>query len=263
MTPSGAESSPIELFVENGVGRLTLAAPATRNAIDLHMAESLREAVTELLGAKQLRVLRLAALGPAFCVGGSLREFAAARDRPAHVAHVAETMHEALSLLQSLTVPIVSVVHGAVAGAGLALALAADIVMAGRGATFRSAYTAAGLSPDCGVALHLAKLGAARAMDLGLTNRALTADQAEAWGLVSRVVDDGSLQDEAEQVVELLARGAGDALASTKRLIRSAQVLDWGPQLELEAASIAALAGTADGREGVDAFLQKRRPKFR
>jgi 2-(1,2-epoxy-1,2-dihydrophenyl)acetyl-CoA isomerase len=161
----------------------------------------------------------------------------------------------------------VSVVQGVVAGGGIGVALAADVVLMARRARLRVAYTAAGLSPDCGVPAALARaLGPARAMDLALTNRTLTAEEAAQWGLVSRAVDDDELEQVADGVVQQLADGPHEALVATRRLVRDAARLDgdaaWRAHLDAEAVSIAHLAGTADGREGVAAFLAKRPPRF-
>ena len=196
-------------------------------------------------------------------MGGDLREFADAPDPSDHVAEVADAAHDALSLLRGMAVPVVTVVQGVAAGGGLGLALAGDIVLAARSVRLRVAYTAAGLSPDCGVTVHLARaLGPARAIDLALTNRAVTADQAEQWGLVSRVVDDVELEPTASALVQQLAGGARAAAAATKALLRAAPGRSWSEQLGAERSSISSLAGTADGREGVRAFLEKRAPSF-
>lgn len=253
----------VRLTLAGPVGTLTLAHPAGGNALDLAMATALHDAAARLASYDALRVVCLRAEGRAFCVGGDLREFAAAADPTAHVAQVAAAAHGALTTLRELPVPVVSVVHGVAAGGGIGLALVADLVLMARGASLRVAYTAAGLSPDCGVTLHLASaLGPARALDLALTNRALTAEQAEMWGLVSRAVDDDALDAETDAVVQLLAGGAHEALVATRGLVRSAAGADWRAQLDAEAASIARLAGTPDGREGVAAFLDKRAPRF-
>jgi 2-(1,2-epoxy-1,2-dihydrophenyl)acetyl-CoA isomerase len=253
----------VRLAVDGSVGTISLARPGAGNALDLDMTVALREAAHRLTSYDGLRVVRLDADGRAFCVGGDLREFAGAGDPSAHVAEVAAAAHDALTVLRELPVPVVSVVQGVAAGGGVGLALVANLVLMARSATLRVAYTAAGLSPDCGVTLALGRaLGPARAMDLALTNRALSAEQAEGWGLVSRVVDDGALGQEADAVVQLLATGAHEALRATKDLVRSGVDADWRGHLDAEAASIARLAGTPDGREGVAAFLQKRPPRF-
>ncbi len=246
------------------VGRLTLARGEAGNALDLAMAEGLRDAAHRIAaGRGDVGCVLLDAEGPNFCVGGDLREFAAAADPSTYVQRLADTVHEALVVLVGSPVPVVTVVQGVAAGAGIGLALGGDLILAGRSARFRTAYTAVGLSPDCGVSWFLPRLlGTARAMDLVLTNRVLPAEDAERSGLVSRVVDDVDLGMEAVTTARLLAEGPREAIAQTKRLMRTALCADLEKHLVEEARAIARLIGTPDGREGVAAFLGKRPPRF-
>jgi 2-(1,2-epoxy-1,2-dihydrophenyl)acetyl-CoA isomerase len=258
---------PLHLELADGVARLTLASPATGNALDPAMGAALRE-VGRLLGEQDgLRVVRLGAEGRAFCVGGDLRGFAGVEDPAAHVAALAASVHDGLTSLRTLPVPVVSVVQGVAAGGGLGLALVADVVLVARSATMRVAYTAAGLSPDCGVTVALARgRGPAPARDRARTKRTLNPEQAEQWGLVSQAVDDDELEQIADDVVRRLAEGPHEALSATKRLVRAAVQVetddDWRAHLDAEAVSIAHLAGRPDGREGVAAFLEKRAARF-
>jgi len=256
----------ISWAVEDGVARVALARPESGNALDAAMAQALLEAASRIAAGAatgDIRVAVLTARGRAFCVGGDLREFAAAADPAAHVARVAGTLHEAIVLLNEAAAPLVTVVQGTAAGGGVGLATAGDVVLAASGARLRLAYTGAGLSPDCGSSWLLAeRLGLARALDLALTNRDLTGEQAEAWGLVSRSVDDADLDAEVERVVATLAGGSRPALAATKRLMRTARAHTLPEHLALEAATIAELLRDGEGREGMAAFLAKRAPTF-
>ncbi|MFJ6423926.1 enoyl-CoA hydratase/isomerase family protein [Streptomyces hydrogenans] len=256
-------------WVRDGtVARIELASPGTRNALDGAMALGLHEAAARLVeGAADgtLRVAVLTAQGPVFSVGGDLRWFADAPDPAERIAETAALLHETLHTLARVPLPVVSVVHGTVAGGGIGIALGADIVLAGSAAKLRVAYTAAGLSPDCGVSWLLARrVGLARALDLALTNRVVTAEELREWGLVSRVVEQESLADEAEEAVRILAGGSTPALAATKRLLREAgePPRELAARLGAEAASIADLLRGPDGREGLSAFLDKRVPVF-
>jgi 2-(1,2-epoxy-1,2-dihydrophenyl)acetyl-CoA isomerase len=146
-----------------------------------------------------------------------------------------------------------------VAGAGLGFALTGDVVIAARSARFRMAYTAVGLTPDCGTTWLLPRaVGRRRALDLTLTNRTLDADEALAWGLVSRVVDDADLRTSSHHLASDLAAGIGDALGSAKALLAlgSAEP-DLRVQLAREAASIAAIAGTAPTQNAISAFFAR------
>jgi 2-(1,2-epoxy-1,2-dihydrophenyl)acetyl-CoA isomerase len=252
------------VVVETGaVSTITLNRPAAGNALDLEMARALADAAARVQAVEGLRAVRVQAAGKAFCVGGDLKEFAHVADPSAHVAAVAEAAHEALTRLRDLEVPVVTVVQGVAAGAGVGIALAGDVVLAGSGASFVLAYTAASLSPDCGVTHHLLRLlGPARALDLALTNRSVPAALAADWGLVSRSVPQEDLGTVTDELLAQLAAGPPEALAATKQLLRASTGNGWEQQLAAEAASISRLAGSPHGREGVAAFLAKRPPVF-
>lgn len=252
--------------VQNAIARITLARPDAGNSLDLAMAEAIRDAaerVRKSAEAGELRAVLLQAEGRVFCVGGDLRDIAGQADRGAHLRAIAGAVHDGIRLLAEAPVPVVAAVGGTAAGGGVGVALAADIVVASTKARFAMAYTAAGLSPDCGTSWLLARrVGTARALDLALTNRPLSAEEAAQWGLLSRVVDPEQLTPEVDGIVAALAMGPRQAQAETKRLIRKADTVDLNSHLDDEAASISTLAATADGREGVDAFLGKRKPQF-
>ncbi|GAA4558602.1 hypothetical protein GCM10023175_65050 [Pseudonocardia xishanensis] len=141
------------------------------------------------------------------------------------------------------------------------MALSGDIVLASDKAKFVAAYTAAGLTPDCGASWLLGRVGTAVALDLLLTNRPLPAVEAQRLGPVSRVVAADDLVAETEKVHALLATGSRSAYAATKALVHKSRA-DLGAQLAAEAAAVSASVASADGREGIDAFLDKRRPVF-
>jgi 2-(1,2-epoxy-1,2-dihydrophenyl)acetyl-CoA isomerase len=258
MTPS-----PVTLDIADGVARIGLARPERGNAVDLDLARALRNAVSEIGTAADIGAVVLYGEGDSFCVGGDLRAFAAAPDPGGFIAELAETAHDAILGLRALRPPVISAIHGACAGAGLGFALAADLVLADRGARFRSAYTAAGLSPDCGVSWALTRLlGSARAADLILTNRQVDAEEALRMGLASRIVEHGTLLPTALDLARSLADGPRYALARATGLIRAATTTALEEHLKLEASAISEAITTPDGAEGITAFLEKRRPQF-
>jgi 2-(1,2-epoxy-1,2-dihydrophenyl)acetyl-CoA isomerase len=249
------------------VARIELAHSQAANSLDQRMSEALHEAAD--LAAKDVasddaRVVVVSAQGRLFSVGGDLGEFAAAEDRGAQVKATADELHAALRTLRALEVPVVSVISGTAAGGGLGFALAGDIVLAAAEAKLVMAYTASGLTPDCGLTWVIPnRLSWPRAMDLVLTNRVLTGAEAADWGLVSRAVPGEELPAEVEAVVSMLSNGASDALANAKRLMLQSSGRTMADQLDHEADTIARLIVETDGVEGVDAFLGKRRPAFR
>ncbi|MCT9079989.1 enoyl-CoA hydratase-related protein [Streptomyces fulvoviolaceus] len=234
------------------------------NAIDLAMARGLLDAARECEAAR-VRAVLLTGRGRSFCVGGDLNEFGAmsGEELAGHLTDVTDALHRALRIFAGLDAPLVAAVQGAAAGAGLGLAMAADLGFAAADAGFRAAYTGIGYSPDAGVSWLLPRLaGPKRAMDLLLTNRRISAVEALEMGLVSRVAEPERLQEEAADTARALARGATGAYGVTRRLVAGALSTGLHEHLDAEARLLAAAAVSAEGREGVAAFLAKRRPDF-
>ncbi|MFF7282031.1 enoyl-CoA hydratase-related protein [Streptomyces griseorubiginosus] len=234
------------------------------NAIDLAMARALLDAARECAKARARAVL-LTARGRSFCVGGDLKEFATLSGErlTGHLTEVTDALHGALRILADLDAPLVVAAQGAVAGAGLGLVAAADVSLAATDGRFSAAYTAIGYTPDAGVSWSLPRLiGPRRAMDLLLTNRRVTAVEASRIGLVSRLVPPEELAEEAVRTAGALARGATAAYGVTRRLVGRALSADLDEHLDTEARHLAAAAVSAEGREGVAAFLEGRRADF-
>lgn len=214
--------SGIRYEVADAVARVTLARPRRANALDLPTAEALTEAVARAGSDPQVRVVLLAGEGARFCAGGDVAAMAGADDASQAVLALASGADAALQALDALEKPVVARVQGVVAGAGLALVLAADLVVSARGTRFVPAYTGIGMTPDCGVSWLLPRVvGQQRALEYLLTGRELGADEARDWGLVTRVVDDESLEYAADELARTLAAGPAFALGQTRRLVRS------------------------------------------
>ena len=247
---------------EGGLARIRLSRPEAGNAVNGLMARELMEAVGRCDGDPAVRAVLLTGEGRRFCVGGDLREFVAYGDAlPDHLREVTTYLHAAVSRLVRLEVPVIAGIHGAAAGAGLSLACACDLVVVGESTRFRTAYLAIGLTPDGSLSFTLPRLvGVRRALDLVLSNRPFTAAEALEWGIVSRVVPDGEVEDEALALARGLAGGPTRALGAAKRLLRLEASLE--TQMEMEARVITDTARGRDGREGIAAFLEKREPRF-
>ncbi|MGW3126327.1 enoyl-CoA hydratase-related protein [Streptomyces sp. NPDC001076] len=248
---------------DDGVARVGMCR-GSGNAIDLAMAQGLLEAAQECEAAR-VRAVLLTGRGPSFCVGGDLKEFGAlpVERLAGHLTDVTDALHRALRILAGLDAPLVAAVQGAVAGAGLGLAMAADLGFAAADAHFTAAYTAIGYTPDAGVSWLLPRLvGPKRALDLLLTNRRVPAAEALEIGLVSRVVAPERLREEAEGAARTLARGATEAHGVTRRLVAGAFSAGLDEQLDAEARRLAVAAVSGEGREGLAAFRVRRRPDF-
>lgn len=259
-----SEYQTLLFSVSDGVATITLNRPDAANAINLELARELLTAVIRCDEDPAIRALLLDASGKLFCGGGDVPSFAAAGDGVgALVKEIAAYLHSAIVRLQRMDKPLVTAVQGAAAGAGLSLALAGDMVLAGEAAKFSCAYTAIGVSPDGGLSHRLPRLvGTRRATELLLTNRRLDSSQAEQWGLVNRVVADAALAQEARDLAVQLAAGPTRAFGEVKRLLADSFDQSLERQLECEASGIAAMTMSADGQEGIQAFLAKRSPTF-
>jgi 2-(1,2-epoxy-1,2-dihydrophenyl)acetyl-CoA isomerase len=212
--------------------------------------------------ADDARVVVLRSEGRYFSVGGDVSAFAGAEDREQVVDDMAENLHRMISDLHRMNAIVVSAVQGAAAGAGVPLAAAADIVLAGASARFVLAYTKIGFSPDGGSSLLTASLGLHRSLHLALLNPTLSAQEAQAAGLVAAVYEDDQLDVEVDRVVAQLLAGSRTAQVAAKRLLREVALPSAEGALRRETLSIRACAASPDGLEGVDAFSAKRPPNF-
>lgn len=249
--------------VAAGVATLTLDRPDAGNAIDPQLARELRDAARDLAGRDDVRVLLLRAEGRMFCVGGDVGYFARAEDRHAALHALAGDLHDGLRALLALDVPLVAAVQGPAAGAGLSLAVACDVVLAGEAASFTAAYTGIGLSPDGGQSWTLPRLVGPRvAADMVLRNRRVHAAEARAIGLVTEVVPDDELAARAAAVAAELAAGPAEALAAARRLLRDGGTATLDAHLDAERDAIAARGASAEAAEGIAAFRERRPPAF-
>ena len=207
----------------------------------------------------------IAAAGKNFCGGGDVKAFASNLDRiGALIKELTTYLHGAISRLCRSDKPVITALNGMVAGGGVGLALAGDIVVAGESARLTMAYSQIAASPDGGSSYLLPRLiGLRRATELYLTNRVVTSAEMLAWGLVTRVVPDPDLVKTVEELARHLAQGPTLAYGQAKRLFHQATWESLETQMELEAQAIAACGRTEDFRGGVTAFANKQRPAFR
>lgn len=251
----------VEYSCSGGVARVDLAAEQVGNAVDLDTARALLGAVLRSK-SDRARVIVLAARGRFFSVGGDLGSITSSGDPSATLLELAELAHRVIVELVRGEAIVVSVVQGTAAGIGFPLAAAADIVVASDSAKFSLAYARVGLSPDGGSSFLAATLGLHRVLRMGLLGDLLSAEEALEAGLAARVVPEEDLEAAVNEVVATLAAGSRAALSGTKRLLRASATPGIETALRAEAESISRLAGSADGQEGMNAFLSKRRPMF-
>lgn len=252
------QAPPVVLTVADGVATIALNRPSVGNALDIPLSQALRVAVDEAGDRDDVRAVLVVGQGKRFCAGGDIASFVAAEDRGAHLNRLATIADTAVQRLETLDKPVVAAVQGAVAGAGLGLMLAADVVVAEESTKFVTAYAGIGLTPDCGVSYLLPRaVGQQRALDLLLTGRVLLAPEAAEWGLVSRVVADGAAHDEARTLAVTLAEGPSPAMGWARRLARQSWETSRSASGREEARTIALAAGSADAVSRVDVFLRR------
>ncbi|MEQ3709472.1 MAG: enoyl-CoA hydratase-related protein [Tateyamaria sp.] len=253
----------LRLEITGGIATITLDRkdnPA--NALNARMAEELFD-VGVRCGAPDVRAVIVTANGKMFCGGGDLAEMDAAPDKHAHLTRMATLLHAGLIRLARIDAPVIMAVNGTAGGGGFSVVLSGDFVIASDKAKFVSAYTSSGLTPDGSSTYYLAKhVGLLRAKELMLTNRVLTAAEAQAWGLVNKVVPSETVLDEARTFAQIIASGPTQAFGGVKRLLDTAFSDGLETQLDRETRSIAEMMRTRDGPAGIVAFLAKETPRF-
>ncbi len=255
----------VEFEVRGHVAYITLNRPDAANALNAEVARQLDNAALRCDENQDVRAALLTGAGKMFCGGGDLKAFAAQppQELPSYLKLVTLHFHQAIHRFARMRAPLVVVVNGNAGGGGMSLALAGDIVLAAESARFTMAYTRVGLTPDGSSTYTLPRLiGLRRAAELMLTNRTLTAREAEQMGLITRAVPDTELRQQAEALVQELAQGATRAFGGVKRLLYSSATATLAEQMGLETEWIAEMARMRDAREGITAFLAKKAPKF-
>jgi 2-(1,2-epoxy-1,2-dihydrophenyl)acetyl-CoA isomerase len=259
------EHNELIFEVKDRVAVITLNRPDRYNALSVRMVEALSELLLACDEDRGIRAVVLTGAGPAFCAGGDVREFVeqtATISR--HLKRLLAAFHGAVSRMARMPKPVLAAVNGVAAGAGMSLAMACDLVVAAASARFTMAYSKIGATPDGSSTYFLPRLvGLRRALELVYTNRVLPAQEAAAWGLVTRVVPDAELSAAVMALAAELAAGPTLALGRAKRLFLLSAHESLETQMEHEAQCIARSSQTADFREGITAFVEKRVAVFR
>ena len=256
-------ASTVEVQSRGNVAIVTINRPDVSNTLNLQTAMDLLAAAMTCGRNPAVRAVVLTGAGRNFCFGGDLRGMLnKGKGADAYLRELTTYLHEAISHFARMDAPLIAAVNGTAAGAGVGLVAMADLALCAESSKFNLAYTGVGLTPDAGTSFLLPRaIGTKRAMELFLLNRSLSAAEALSWGLVNSVVADDQLMSEAMKLGERLANGATRAFGRTKRLVASS-LGGLESQMVLEAETIASSAGSAEGLEGITAFLEKRKPSF-
>ena len=244
--------------------KLILNRPDKLNAANEAMLTSLVAALSDAEADRSCRALLLTGEGRGFCAGQELgASVMPGPAGPPDLGAVADLHHQFVRRLRAVPMPVVCAVNGVAAGAGASYALACDIVLAGKSASFIQAFSRIGLIPDCGGTWFLPRLvGAARARALAVLAEPLPAERAAEWGLIWQAVDDDKLMDAAHALAARLAKQATIGIALAKRAFDTAETNTLDAQLDLERDLQDELGHTSDYAEGVRAFIEKRLPNF-
>lgn len=252
-----------KLDIDGNVAVLTLDHQEVMNAVSTDMLDGLSAALDAVKAAGNVRCLVLTGAGRAFCTGANLSP-AEGAGLSGDAGKVLEShFHPLLKRLRGLPMPIVAAVNGAAAGAGMSIALMADLIVAARSAYFLQAFRRIGLVPDCGSTWLLPRLiGRARALELSLLGDKLPAEKALDWGLINRVVDDEAVMSEALTLARDLAAGPTVALGLIRDLYWDSEHASFGDQLDHERQAQSKAGASADFKEGIAAFREKRPARF-
>lgn len=253
----------ILLDTSGPIARLTLNRPDKLNSLTRSMLADLRSALATVAATKHVRVLVLTGAGRAFCAGQFLGELEAFADPPSVETQIRDFYNPVVRALRDMPMPVLAAVNGIAAGAGCSLALACDIAVATRSASFLMAFSRVGLVPDAGSTYMLPRIvGSARALGLAMLGEPVPAETAALWGLVFEAVRDEAFVARVEEIAKSLAAKPTQALVLTRRAILRGETETFDAQLDREAKFQAEAIATADAKEGIAAFREKREPVF-
>lgn len=262
--PSSSEA-PLLFECEGAVARIKFNRPKVLNALNVAAADALLEASRTIAGDGRIRVVVISGEGRAFMAGGDIASFRGPKeDASVRLLRLIDPLHAALEILAGLQAPVVASLNGAIAGAGLSLALAADLAIAADNAIFTLAYSKIGTSPDGSSSWSLPRVvGLRKAMEIALLSETFDANEALRLSIVNRVVPAADLAAETEKLVQRLASGPTIAYGQIKSLMRASLGRSLNEQLEAEADAFVECAVTDDFDEGASAFIDKRAPVFK
>lgn len=252
----------------SGVTTVTLNRPKALNSLDLAMSDAFTPAIQQVLGDGNTRVMILQGAGDHFMAGGDIKGFAETLDTPGperrkHYFEMIGRLHAGIELMQRSDVITLCKVRGACAGIGLSFAVGCDLTVASDDAYFATAYKTIGITPDGGQTFFLPRLiGVKKAMELTLLSDRVTAAEALALGMLTRVVPLADLDSAVDKMAEKIARSSRGSMSGIKRLVNGSMQNTLSVQLDAERESFSTRAGSDDFAEGIRAFIEKRHAKF-
>lgn len=261
----GEDMSKFIKIKQNGnITEVVLNRPESYNAFNLEMITELAKHLTQLASDNSVRGITITGKGKVFCAGGDLKwavEFSEKTGSSFHT--LASQLHLAIVEIRRMKKPVVAAINGAAAGAGFSLVLACDFRIMEKSAILRQAYTSNGLCIDGGGTFTLPRIvGLARSLEIAAFDNPIPSEQASQWGLVTKVVDDGTALEEAINMLNRLVKNSTHSFGWSKRLITDSFNNSFESHLELEREGLSDCANHSDGQEGLKAFIEKRKPIF-
>ena len=257
-------SRSVEIEMDREIACLLLNRPEVFNALNMDMAECLATHLIRLAMNEKVRGIVVSGRGRAFCAGGDLKWALAFPQGPSSAFHeLAGRFHQAILEIRRMSKPVIAAINGVAAGGGFSLALACDFRVISKAALLRQAYTSSGLSIDGGGTFTLPRLvGLAKALEIAAFDKPISSDQALSWGLVTKVVEEGAAMEEAFKMAHELSRNSLNSFGWSKQLLTDSFNSSFEAHIERERWGLSQCAIHPDGREGLSAFIEKRRPTF-
>lgn len=245
------------------IASITLNRPKTLNSFDMKLGEELYTVLKNISSNRDIKAVVIKGTGKGFCGGGDVKEMHDAQDKPKYLRELTNSIHRCVIEMRTMEKPVIASVNGAAFGAGLSLALACDIIVAVKEAKFGTAFIGVGLAPGCGTQFFTKLTGYQKACEYILTSKIFTADKAEELGIVNKVVSAENLDEAVDRFVTKFKKLPSVAVGKAKMLINKSLENDMVTHLELESKTASESAGTMDFKEGVAAFVEKRKPVFK
>jgi 2-(1,2-epoxy-1,2-dihydrophenyl)acetyl-CoA isomerase len=249
--------------VKDNVAYITLNRPDRLNSFDLKLGEELYKVLHEISKKNEIIAVVIRGTGKGFCSGGDVKEMYVANDKSKFLRELTKAIHKCVIELRNMEKPVIASVNGAAFGAGLSLALACDIIIASREAKFGTAFIGIGLAPGCGTQFFTNLVGYQRACEYILTAKTFSAEEAKELGIVNKVVDQNKLDNTVEELLSRFRELPPIAVGKAKMLINKSMENDMLTHLDLESKTASQSADTEDFKEGVTAFVEKRKPVFK
>ena len=249
--------------VKDKVAYITLNRPERLNSFDLKLGEELYKVLHEVSKKNEIIAVVIRGTGKGFCGGGDVKEMYVANDKSKFLRELTKAIHKCVIELRNMEKPVIAAVNGAAFGAGLSLALACDIIIASRETKFGTAFIGIGLAPGCGTQFFTNLVGYQRACEYILTAKTFSAEEAKELGIVNKVVDQNKLDNTVEELLSRFRELPPIAVGKAKMLINKSMSNDMLTHLDLESKTASQSADTEDFKEGVTAFVEKRKPVFK